>query len=174
MEWVLARDWFDSASGLACHDRSLRQRCRPGGVRTMPTCSPPSGAASRADRHRAVVWRGPPLSRYDAVIMAAAVTAEIERLVDLIVAEAHPLRVILFGSSARGDATPGSDIDLLVVMPDGTHRLHTMQRLYGRIRGVAVPFDILVATTADLEARGEALGLIYRDALREGKELYAA
>ena len=49
-----------------------------------------------------------------------------------------------------------------------------MQRLYGSIRGVAVPFDILVATTADLEARGEALGLIYRDALREGKELYAA
>ena len=106
--------------------------------------------------------------------MAAAVTAEIERLVNLIVAEAHPLRVILFGSAARGDMTPGSDIDLLVVMPDGTHRLHTMQRLYGRIRGVAVPFDILVATTADLEARGEALGLICRDALREGKELYAA
>ena len=106
--------------------------------------------------------------------MATAITAEIERLVDLIVAEAHPLRVILFGSTARGDTTPGSDVDLLVVMPDGTHRLHTMQRLYGSIRGVAVPFDILVATTADLEARGEALGLIYRDALREGKELYAA
>jgi len=49
-----------------------------------------------------------------------------------------------------------------------------MQRLYGSIRGVAVPFDILVSTTAYLEARGEALGLIYRDALREGRELYAA
>ena len=107
-------------------------------------------------------------------MMAAPVTAEIERLVSLIVSEAHPLRVILFGSSARGDTTPSSDIDLLVVMPVGTHRLHTMQRLYGSIRGVAVPFDILVATTADLEERGEALGLIYRDALREGRELYAA
>jgi len=78
------------------------------------------------------------------------------------VAEAHPLRVTLFGSAARGDMTPGSDIDLLVVMPDGRHRLHTMQRLYGSIRGVVVPFDILVATTADLKARGEALGLICR------------
>ena len=126
----------------------------------MPTCSPPPDTAPRTDRHRVVVWRGPPLSRYGAVIMAAAVTAEIERLADLIVAEAHPQSVILFGSSARGDATPGSDIDLLVVMPDGTHRLHTMQRLYGCIRGVAVPFDIVVATTADLEARGEELGLI--------------
>ena len=106
--------------------------------------------------------------------MAAAITAEIERLVDLIVAEAHPLRVILFGSTARGDTTPGSDVDLLVVMPDGTHRLHTMQRLYGSIRGVAVPFDILVATTSDLEAHGGALGLIHRDAPREGKEPHAA
>jgi predicted nucleotidyltransferase len=106
--------------------------------------------------------------------MLADVRTEIDRLVSLVVAEAHPLRVILFGSAARGDMTAGSDIDLLVVMPDGTHRLHTMQMLYGRIRGIAVPFDILVATTSDLEAHGEALGLIYRDALREGKELYAA
>ena len=106
--------------------------------------------------------------------MLADVRTEIDRLVSLVVAEAHPLRVILFGSAARGDMTAGSDIDLLVVMPDGTHRLHTMQMLYGRIRGVAVPFDILVATTSDLEAHGNARGLIYRDALREGKELYAA
>ncbi len=106
--------------------------------------------------------------------MQTDVAAEIERLVSLIVAEAHPVRVILFGSAARGEMTPDSDIDLLVVMPDGTHRLHTMQRLYARIRGVRVPFDLLVATIADLEAHGDALGLIYRDALREGRELYAA
>lgn len=106
--------------------------------------------------------------------MPTDVTAEIEHLVSLIVAEAHPLRVILFGSAARGDMTPDSDVDLLVVMPDGTHRLHTMQRLYARVRGVTVPFDILVATTGDLEVHGDALGLVYRDALREGRELYAA
>ena len=101
-------------------------------------------------------------------------TAEIERLVSLIVAEAQPVRVILFGSAARGDMTPGSDIDLLVVMPDGTHRLHAMQRLYAHIRGVTVPLDIPVATTTDLEVRGDALGRVYRDALREGRDLYAA
>ena len=71
--------------------------------------------------------------------MPADVRTEIERLVSLIVAEAHPL-----------------------------------QMLHGRIRRVAVPFDILVATTEDLEARGHARGLIYRDALREGKEPRAA
>jgi len=105
---------------------------------------------------------------------SADVDTDIKRLVGQIVAEAHPLRIILFGSAARGEMTSGSDIDLLVVMPDGTHRLHTMQQLYGTIRGVSVPFDVIVATESDLRARGDAPGLIYRDALRDGKELYAA
>jgi predicted nucleotidyltransferase len=102
------------------------------------------------------------------------VNEEIDRLVSLIVAEVHPLRVVLFGSAARGSMTFDSDIDLLVVVPDGTHRLRTMQQLYGRIRGVALPFDLLVATASDIEARGDTPGLVYREALRDGKELYAA
>ena len=102
------------------------------------------------------------------------VSREIDQLVSLIVAEVHPLRVVLFGSAARGDMTADSDIDLLVVVPDGTHRFHTMQQLYGRIRGVTLPFDVLVATVSDIDARGDTPGLVYRDALRDGKELYAA
>jgi predicted nucleotidyltransferase len=86
----------------------------------------------------------------------------------------HPLRIILFGSAARGDFRGDSDIDLLVVMPDGTHRRRTAQRLYTQIRDVGVPFDLIVATTADLDRHQETIGLVYRDALREGKELYAA
>jgi hypothetical protein len=42
-----------------------------------------------------------------------------ERL-DPVVAYFRPRRVILFGSAARGDAGPGSDIDLLVVVDDDT------------------------------------------------------
>jgi uncharacterized protein len=102
------------------------------------------------------------------------INEEIDRLVSLIVAEVHPLRVVLFGSAARGDMTSDSDIDLLVIVSNGTHRLHTMQQLYGRIRGVTLPFDVLVATVSDIDARGDTPGLIYRDVLRDGKELYAA
>jgi hypothetical protein len=49
-----------------------------------------------------------------------------------------------------------------------------MQQLYGRIRGVALPFHLLVATASDIAARGDTPGLVYRDALRDGRELYAA
>lgn len=41
-------------------------------------------------------------------------------LLDPIVAYFRPRRVILFGSAARGEAGPDSDIDLLVIVDDDT------------------------------------------------------
>jgi predicted nucleotidyltransferase len=41
-------------------------------------------------------------------------------LLDSVVAYFKPRRVILFGSAARGDARPDSDVDLLVVVDDDT------------------------------------------------------
>ena len=41
-------------------------------------------------------------------------------LLDAVVTFFRPLRVILFGSAARGDAGPDSDIDLLVLVDDDT------------------------------------------------------
>jgi len=95
-------------------------------------------------------------------------------LVKRIVDEVHPLRIMIFGSAARGEAVHDSDIDLLVVMPEGTHRRRTAQRLYRKIRGVGVPFDVVVATPNDLEKHRENIGLIYWRILEEGKEVYAA
>lgn len=98
----------------------------------------------------------------------------IKQLVQRIVTEVHPLRIILFGSAATGKMQPDSDIDLLVVMPEGVHRRRTAQLLYRKIRGIEIPFDILVATPADLEKHKDNIGLIYSTILREGREVYAA
>ncbi len=101
-------------------------------------------------------------------------TQVVEKIVDQIVEIVHPLRIILFGSAVRGRMGPDSDIDLMVVMPEGTHRRHTAQKLYRDIQGLKIPFDVLVATPGDLTKYGNSPGLIYRDVLREGKEVYAA
>ena len=98
----------------------------------------------------------------------------IEQLVQRIVEIVHPLRIILFGSAARGEMGTDSDIDVLVVMPEGVHRRRTAQLLYRQIRGLGVPFDILVATPNDLEQHKDNIGLIYRTVLQEGREVYAA
>ena len=103
-----------------------------------------------------------------------SVQTTIDRLVEQIVQLAHPLRVVLFGSAARGDMGPESDVDFLVVVPNGTHRRRTAQKLYREIRNAGVPFDVLVATPADLEKHKDNIGLIYRSVLREGKEVYVA
>ena len=99
---------------------------------------------------------------------------DLQTLVQQIVDLVHPLRVVLFGSAVRGDAGADSDLDVLVVMPEGTHRWHTMQLLYANIRGVDASFDTIVATPSTLEKHKDNVGLIYRAILREGRTLYAA
>ncbi len=98
----------------------------------------------------------------------------VESLVQKIVEAVHPLRIILFGSYTRDKASPESDIDVLVVMPEGVHCRRTAQLLYRQIKGLGVPFDILVATPGALEKHKDNIGLIYRAVLKEGKEIYAA
>jgi len=101
-------------------------------------------------------------------------TVQIDRLIQCIVQAVHPLKIILFGSAARDEMTPDSDLDLLVVMPEGTHRRHTAQYLYRMIEGVTIPFDLIVATPADLAKYGHKPGLVYQQVLQEGKVVSAA
>jgi len=98
----------------------------------------------------------------------------VDRLIQSVVTSVHPLRIMLFGSAARGEMGPDSDLDVLVVMPPGTHRRKTAQRLYRQLVGMGIPFDIVVATPEDLELHRSNPGLIYGTILREGTEVYAA
>jgi predicted nucleotidyltransferase len=104
----------------------------------------------------------------------SATSKSIDLLVQKIVEAVHPLKIILFGSYARDTADPQSDIDVLVVMPEGVHCRRTAQLLYRQIRGLGIPFDVLVTTPATLERHKDNIGLIYRTILKEGREIYAA
>ena len=102
------------------------------------------------------------------------VEGQLKELVRQIAEAVQPLQIILFGSAVRGEARPDSDVDLLVVMPEGTHRGHTEERIYVAVRGIRLPFDVIVATPGDLKAYHDTPGLIYREAVKEGQTVYVA
>ena len=102
------------------------------------------------------------------------VHSRIREMVDRIVREFRPERVILFGSYARGQGGPDSDVDLLVVMRfDGSKREKQLEirRSLHDIRG---PKDVIVTTPEEFEWRKEVPGTIERPAALEGELLYAS
>jgi len=82
-----------------------------------------------------------------------------------------PARVILFGSYARGEADPESDLDFLVVQHDGFSHSREIVRLQDVLSPLRVPADVLVISH-DEAARPERAGDAVRDALTEGVVLY--
>jgi uncharacterized protein len=99
---------------------------------------------------------------------------QMAELVERIVSVARPLRVILFGSAARGEMKADSDLDVLVVMPEETPCRQTAQRLHMHLFGIPFGVDLIVTTPSILERHRENIGLVYHTILKEGKELYAA
>jgi predicted nucleotidyltransferase len=100
--------------------------------------------------------------------------AVIDNLIARIKSVVEPEQVIIFGSAARGLMAKDSDIDVLVVVSDGTHRRHTCQHIYKNLHGFGQPVDVLVATKDDLAKHKNDTGFIYRSILSEGKAVYAA
>jgi uncharacterized protein len=97
----------------------------------------------------------------------------LQEIVRRIVGVAKPEKIILFGSAAREEMGPNSDLDLLVVKPCG-HRRRTARKIERSLIGIGIPTDIIVARPEDIERYKNTIGLIYRPALREGKTIYAA
>ena len=91
-----------------------------------------------------------------------------------IVERFDPLRVILFGSLARGEMNYDSDIDLLVVFPEvkKEDKRALMVHIRSALLDTPVPMDILVTDPDEISRRGDLVGTILRPALREGKVLY--
>jgi predicted nucleotidyltransferase len=89
-----------------------------------------------------------------------------------IVETAHPRKIILFGSAARGEMGPNSDLDILVVMPTGIHRRKTARSIYRNLIGVGFAADIVVVTEQDLDRYGDNIGMVIKPAIEQGKILY--
>ena len=82
--------------------------------------------------------------------------------------------IILFGSRARGDARPDSDVDFMVVQPEVVSRREEMTILGNLLRPLRLPADVLVASRRTFEKWAAVSGTIYHTAASEGKVLYGS
>jgi len=97
---------------------------------------------------------------------------DIRRMVERIVEQFDPDKVILFGSHARGNAGPDSDVDLLVVMPVQGSKREKRIEIGAALADFGIPLDIIVSTPKDMEIRKNIPGTIERPATLEGRVLY--
>lgn len=97
----------------------------------------------------------------------------LDEIVRRIVETAHPRKIILFGSAARGEMGLNSDLDILVVVPSGVHRRNTARSIYRNLIGVGVAVDIVVVTEKDIKRYRDNIGMVIKPALEQGKSLYA-
>ena len=95
-------------------------------------------------------------------------------IVRRIVRVAAPERIILFGSAARGEMDPGSDLDLLVIKPGHYHYGRLTEEIYLNLIGVGRAVDVVVVTPEDVELYRQSPALVIAPAMREGRVIYAA
>jgi len=100
----------------------------------------------------------------------------LRQMVDIIVREADPEAIILFGSRARGDAGADSDVDLLIIEREpfgpGRSRIQEAARLYQALGDMPVSKDLLVYSRKEFQRWKEALNHVVANAVREGRLLY--
>ncbi|MDP6041008.1 MAG: nucleotidyltransferase domain-containing protein [Candidatus Latescibacteria bacterium] len=98
--------------------------------------------------------------------------AVIQEMTHRIVEQFNPIKIILFGSYARGTATPDSDVDLLVVKNIENSKRKERVAIGVALHDIDIPKDIIVASPEDIEKFGNVVGNVLYPALQEGKILY--
>ena len=108
--------------------------------------------------------------------MASINDTIIKQMTECIVKEVNPLRIILFGSTARGEAHEGSDVDLLVIedapFDAGRSRYRETGRINRALAGFGIAKDVLVYSIDEIERWRNSVNHVVSHALREGRDLY--
>ncbi len=100
--------------------------------------------------------------------------ATIAKAIDLLCKAAKPKKIIMFGSYARRQADPGSDLDLLVVEESVSDTAAEMVRLMRVLSPLRIPADVLVVSDDDFAKWNDTPGHVLFEAATQGKVLYDA
>ncbi|MCE9645778.1 MAG: nucleotidyltransferase domain-containing protein [Chloroflexi bacterium] len=97
----------------------------------------------------------------------------IDQVVEQIVEKFKPQKIILFGSYARGNARPESDVDMLVVMDTSLKEVQQAIQICQKIE-YRFGLDLIVHTPKHLAERVKMGDWFLRDVLKEGRIVYEA
>lgn len=95
-----------------------------------------------------------------------------DEIIRRIVTTIQPEKIVLFGSRARGEARPESDMDILVIAESQEPRYRRSSRLYSILSDILVPMDIMVYSPEEVREWQNVHQAFITTALREGKVLY--
>lgn len=98
----------------------------------------------------------------------------IEEIVQRICRTSRVTKIILFGSAAAGRMHRDSDVDLVVLEDDPTDIRREMVRLRAALRGLEMPFDVLVMSNQRFEETKHVIGGIAYPANKYGRVIYDA
>lgn len=99
----------------------------------------------------------------------------LSEMVRRLVAAFQPERIYLFGSRARGEATGGSDFDLLVIVSESPlPRYKRDQAAFRALSGVGAAKDVVVFTREEFDRKRTVPSSLPALAEREGIVLYGA
>ena len=85
-----------------------------------------------------------------------------------------PAEVLLFGSYARGDADPGSDLDLMVIEEQVDDKTAEYLKIHRAVGSMGVGVDIVVISREDFERRRQVPGTVPYWAAKEGRRIHDA
>ena len=99
----------------------------------------------------------------------------IEEITRRLVAYFHPERIYLFGSTARGDDGPDSDLDFGVVLPDDAPRSLYQPGVERALWDIGTATDVVRWPASDFDARAAHVAAsLPATIVREGRLLYDA
>ncbi|HWQ96358.1 MAG TPA: nucleotidyltransferase domain-containing protein [Candidatus Methylomirabilis sp.] len=98
----------------------------------------------------------------------------IQEAVELLRRAANPVKIILFGSYARGDMKETSDLDFLIVEKEIKARRMETVHLRDVLSSLRIPVDVLVISEKNYNEWKDTPGTIIHEAAIEGKVVYGA
>jgi uncharacterized protein len=100
---------------------------------------------------------------------------KLTEIVKRLVKTYQPLHIYLFGSSARGEAGPDSDYDLMLVVPDDAPPDRKRAKLaYECLWGTGTAADVIVWPAGRFAKKSSVATSLPATVLREGRLLYDA